>query len=394
MLFQTLDDKKECVAVYTAGDLTKEIPSDISRTWSYSNFLYNYDIEYAQLYCAGKTLSEICPTHLQDKWDRVSYKLKAFLRSFQTSKVSLNENCFFDMTPKRFLLEYCEIKNEICDWVFTKYEKPENYNLLLNTQRVLSDIRYRKLNLNLSPLKIYFHENKAKSLFKRFSNEEAYCVYDLFGSKTGRLTTKPNSFPIHNLKKEYRSIIEPTNDLLVELDYNAAEARVVLGLLGKKQPDIDIHQYHADELYRGLLTRNDAKTRFFAWLYNPESQDYLSNREYDRDLILGQHYVDGKVSNIFNRNIEVDNFRAFNYLIQSTCADLVLEKMHNIHDILRDRKSYISFTLHDSIVIDLAKEDKHLINLIINEFKLTKFGKFKISISAGNNYGNLKLINN
>ena len=122
------------------------------------------------------------------------------------------------------------------------------------------------------------------------------------------------------------------------------------------------------------------------------SQDYLSNREYDRDLILSHHYVDGKVRNIFNREIEADNFHAFNYLIQSTCADLVLEKMHNIHNMLRNRKSYVAFTLHDSIIIDLAKEDKEMINLIIKEFSNTKFGKFKISINAGNNYGNLKLI--
>ena len=394
MLFQTLDDKKECVTAFINGDFCDDIPPDASRTWNYSNFLYDYDIDYAQIFCLGKSLNDVCPAHLVDKWENTSNKLKAFYRSFHTAKINLNENCFFDMAPKRFLSEYCLVKNEICDWVFANFKKPVNYNLLLNSQKVVTDIKYRKMNINLSPLKKYFHEKKAKQIFKTFSNTDAFCRYNIFGSKTGRLTTLPNSFPIHTLKKEYRSIIEPTNDLLVELDYNAAEARVVLGLLNKSQPNTDIHQYHADELYRGLLSRDEAKTRFFAWLYNPESQDHLSNREYDRDSILNQYYIDGKVRNIFNREIEADNFHAFNYLIQSTCADLVLDKMYNIHDILRSRKSFISFTLHDSIVIDLAKEDKELINLIINEFSNTKFGKFKISINAGKNYGNLKLINN
>ena len=393
MLFQTLDDKNECVNTFINGELYKQMPSDISKTWSYSNFLWDHDIEYAQIYCKGKTLDEACPAHLSDRWERVSTRLKAFIRSFHTASVNLNENCFFDMTPQRFLLEYCSVKNEISKWVFKNYERPANYELILNTQKVLSDMKYRKLNLNLSPLKKFFHEKKARALFKNFSDVDAYCRYNVFGSKTGRLTTTPDSFPIHTLKKEYRSIIEPNNDILIELDYNAAEARVVLGLLNKKQPDIDIHQYHVDNLYRGLLTRNEAKTRFFAWLYNPESQDYLSNREYDRDLILSRYYTDGKVRNIFNRVIEADNFHAFNYLIQSTCADLVLEKMHNICNMLRNRKSYVAFTLHDSIIIDLAKEDKELINSIIKEFELTKFGKFKISINAGKNYGDLKLIN-
>ena len=226
MLFQTLDDKKDCYTTYIEHKFVDEIPNNVSRTWSYSNFLYQYDIEYAQIYCGGRTLGEVCPSHLQDRWDSVSNKLKAFIRSFHTASVDLNDNCFFDLTPKRFLAEYCTIKNDICEWIFDNYKKPTNYENLVNTQKVISDIKYRKLNLNLTPLKKYFHEKRARNLFKTYSSQDAYCRYDVFGSKTGRLSTMSGSFPIHNLKKEYRSIIEPNNDLLVELDYNAAASRV------------------------------------------------------------------------------------------------------------------------------------------------------------------------
>ena len=108
---------------------------------------------------------------------------------------------------------------------------------------------------------------------------------------------------------------------------------------------------------------------------------------------MERYYLDGSVNNIFNRNIECDDFHAFNYLIQSTCADIVLDKMYNIYELLKHHRSYITFSMHDSIIIDFAKEDKYLIKEIISEFKDTKLGSFKSSIKAGINYNNLKLIN-
>ena len=392
MLFQTLDDKEDCVSVYVGGEMMPYLPPDISRTWSYSNFLIDKDVDYAQIYCGGQSLNDVCPVHLLPIWQKIHDSLKAYYRSFSTSKISLNENCFFDMVPKRFLMEYCEVKNEICEWVFQKYDRPANYNLLVNAQKVISDMKYRQLNIDVSYMKKHFHEKKARDLMQEYSKREAYCDFNLFGSKTGRLATMPNSFPIHNLKKEYRGMINCNNDFFIELDYNAAEARVVLGLMGKEQPGQDIHEWHASTIYRGLLTRNDAKTRFFSWLYNPESEDYLSNREYDRQSLLREYYKNSKISTVFDRSINCDKAHAFNYLIQSTCADMVLEKMYNVFDLLRDRKSYIAFTLHDSIIIDFSSKDKDLLPFILTEFQNTRFGRFKISVHAGENYGNLKKI--
>ena len=43
MLFQTLDDKNECVGIYYDGDLyfNDELPEGISETWAYAPFLSN-----------------------------------------------------------------------------------------------------------------------------------------------------------------------------------------------------------------------------------------------------------------------------------------------------------------------------------------------------------------
>ena len=109
MLFQTLDDKSECVGYFSSGKLYfGDLPDSATKTWNYSAHLKDRNIQYAKLYCGGKLLDEACPDHLRDEWTKVSAKLKAHFRSFATAKISLSDHCFFDLVPKQFLLE---IKN-------------------------------------------------------------------------------------------------------------------------------------------------------------------------------------------------------------------------------------------------------------------------------------------
>ena len=68
----------------------------------------------------------------------------------------------------------------------------------------------------------------------------------------------------------------------------------------------------------------------------------------------------------------------------------ILQKMIKIYDILEGKRSYISFCVHDSIVIDLHKDDKYFMKDIMDEFSNTRFGKFKSNIKTGKNFGELK----
>jgi len=71
LLFQTLDDKEQCAAIYLDGHITDELPDGLTRTWSYSSFLKDRDIEYAKIYCGGKSLDEVCPEHLKEEWNKI-----------------------------------------------------------------------------------------------------------------------------------------------------------------------------------------------------------------------------------------------------------------------------------------------------------------------------------
>ena len=46
--------------------------------------------------------------------------------------------------------------------------------------------------------------------------------------------------------------------------------------------------------------------------------------------------------------------------------------------------------MHDSLVIDFAKEDVSLLDKIIEEFSNTELGKYVVNISVGRDFGAMK----
>jgi hypothetical protein len=228
LIFQTLDDKNECVGIYTEGKLSfDELPDGLTACWAPVPYLEGREIEYASLYCEGKTPDQVCPDSLRDDWDECNEKMKAFYRSFMLGRVSLDENCFFDLIPVRFLVKYCELRTKITKHVLDTYEKPKNYDYLLKMTKFLTKISHNQLNIDLSGLNSMMHREKTRNFREKAQNLPKYVRYNLFGTKTGRLTTKRSSFPIMTMNKEFRSVVKPNNDYFLELDFNAAEIRTL-----------------------------------------------------------------------------------------------------------------------------------------------------------------------
>ena len=124
MLFQAIDDNKNCVGIYTNGELIFDnLPSDLTKTWKYAEYLDGRQIEYAYIYTGGKSLIEVCPESLLDDWKRVKKKFEAYLKTFQIAKVSLFDNCLYDLVPQGFLKEFFDVRNNITEHVFENYKK-------------------------------------------------------------------------------------------------------------------------------------------------------------------------------------------------------------------------------------------------------------------------------
>lgn len=394
MYFQTLDDKGECVGVYKNGKLYfEELPEGLTRTWKYAEYLEEGSVEYANLYCGGLSLGDACPPYLVDDWLAIENKLKAFYRSFMLAKVNLDENCFFDLVPKPFLMRYCEIRNKITKYVFENYEKPKNYDYMLGLTKLLTRIRRQKLNIDVSNLSKAAHLSKYRQAIKKFSKIDPYCRYNINGTKTGRLTTQKASFPIMTMDKDFRSIVRPTNGWFVELDFNAAELRTLMALGGSKTPLQDIHDWNMHNLFPRGTTRDEAKQKFFSWLYDEKKTNPYLSRYYDRDKVRQLYWSNGMVRTMFGKEIPADQSHALNYIIQSTTAELVLQQVIKIDKMLESMNTFIAFTIHDNVVLDMPFEERYNIPMLVEEFSNTGLGKFLVNVKAGTNFGNLRTLN-
>ena len=391
MLFQTLDSKQECVRVYKDGALLFDEIGELhdfagTHTWSYAAYLEGRDIEYASLYC-GVSLDRVCPEHLRNDWDYVNERLQAYMRSIIEAKISLDDVCFYDMVPERFLADYCYMKDQICNFVFENYPKPKNYDHLLATARLAHKISQQKVNLSWSSMRRQMHKKAIREQVKKLKRVSPYCKYNIFGTKTGRLTPRKNSFPILTLSKEMRKVIQPTNDYFVSFDFNGAELRTLLALGGSQQPSSDIHEWNRANVFRKNGTREEAKKRLFSWLYNPDSNDRLLEKFYDRNALVNQFWDGKHVSTPYGRNIEVDKRRALNYLIQSTTSDMVLEQAAKLDALLEGKKTRIAFIIHDEVVLDVKKGEEAILPALESTFADTRFGTYLVGAKESADYG-------
>jgi len=383
LFFQTLDDKRECVGVYANGKLHfDEIPTGLTKTWRYTGSIVEPGIEYAWLYAQGKTLQEACPEELQADLERAQKRFNAYMKAFKIGKIDMRHHCFFDLVPENFLMEFCEIKNKVTEHVFKTYEKPTNYDLLEGSHRLLHKIKYQNLNLNKEGCRELYYSSRGRSKANELMKNYYYVDYNLFGTVTGRLTTSPISFPMLTLKKEFRKLVKPHNDWFISLDYNAAELRTFLHLMGEEQPEEDVHEWNVKHVFGGKQDRETAKTLFFAWLYNPES-DAIKADQYDRKKLLDKWYDNGYIKTPYGREILVDERKALNYLIQSTTSDRVLSRAIEIDKLLEGSNSFVSHIVHDEIVIDLDDSERQMLPTLKGLFETDNF---KANVRAAKNY--------
>ena len=397
MLFQIIDNKQQCPNIYANKAVISEPQyNKLSQTWSYNSVLKDQNIKYAYLYAQGQNLDQCCPDILKEKWNEVKEKHFAYIKSFEEAKVQFKDYCFYDLVPVNFVIEYFDIKSQITEHVLDSYEKPSNYNFLVELSALIFEIEQNPLSIDLSALDDKLHQLRTRNIKEKLMRLRPYISYNLFGTITGRLTTKKDSFPILTLDKNYRKTIKPQNDWFIELDFNAAELRCLLALNNQLQPPEDIHEWHGKIFNRLLdceMSRTEIKRKIFGWLYGPPNASLgipQVQRYYDKQKALEKYWNGEEIINPFDRKIKADEFHALNALIQSTTSDTFLRRAIAVNKLLKGRKSFTMGLIHDSMVIDFDRNDKDILENLISEFGDTDMGVFKVNASLGTNFGNMR----
>jgi hypothetical protein len=199
------------------------------------------------------------------------------------------------------------------------------------------------------------------------------------------------------MNKEFRSVVKPTNGYFLELDFNAAEIRTLLSLADASQPREDIHAWNlAQGMGEAVKTREDAKKAFFSWLYDEKKKNEKLEEIYRRGDVQKKYFkikkfsAGGIVTTPFGNTMHTDYRHALSYLIQGTTAEMVLRQAIKIDEFLKDYKSFIAFTVHDSIVLDISKDETNLFPKLLGLFADTELGIFKVNASFGEDFGSLR----
>lgn len=229
-----------------------------------------------------------------------------------------------------------------------------------------------------------------------------YIKYNPF-TPYGRFGLYDNSYNILSDSKESRKNIKPISDdfKLLEMDYNAFEIRVLLALCKIKQPQEDL--YNILHKKQDHLSRPEFKSNLIASLYSnhPERtplQSLISKRFLKERFPI----VNNKITNIFGKTMDCEEYYYFTRLIQSTSAYIFFQQVWQMIAFLVKfgYKSQVAFCIHDSLCIQLHKDELHLIQTIKDilssvELKSINYSDtFPMKVKLGTNYATLKDISN
>lgn len=376
----------DCDECFVQGEFTtlSSLPKDKEQTY----FTHRWHPKLSEVACKEILVLEAYQKPINfdvPEFKKSEEEMRSHLKAISCAKVP-QSICLLKLVPDFIYKRFCESKSKILESFLWDNEKPKNYEHFLNIKKMVDSISRREVVLDPSRV-------KSTKQLKLVRSDLRKVAYDPCGTATGRLTTKKGSFPIMTLSSKDRSFIVPTNDLFVEFDFNAAEIRTLLSLSGSEQPSCDIHEWNRALLGDTCTDRKSAKEQFFAWLYNPSRVDQSLEKSYNKSIY--KHFydpIDSIVSTPFGRQLHVDESKALNYLIQSTSSDMMLEQAHKVGIGLQNAAhgSFIKFLMHDSILLDIKKQDLPLMSNMLEVFSKTRFGKYLINVRYGKDFSNLK----
>ncbi len=376
MILQTLDINKNCLGIFCEGRLyfeKEKMAKKISSTklaWKHSPILKDEKHKYLFLLAKQRPLHQFSPN--REDFIEIENTLSCQSKALKSAKVDMSEGCLFDAIPDFQVEKYFSLREEALFNLLKIENFSQDYEILHKAHVLASTI---------SKQDILFDQKKRR------------ICYNIFGSATGRLTTEKGSLPILSLKKEQRALVKPSNDLFLEIDLNAAEVRTLLALSGKPQPPGDIHEWISTEVYKGKLSREESKIKLFSWLYNFSSSDIELSKFFSRQIFRDFYCPEKQILKTpFGRQLKVEERKAQNYLLQSTTSDIVIENAYKIVKFLKEKKTKLAFTLHDSIVLDMAKEDIKMIRKVKKIFDTNKWGVFSSTCKLGKDFGNMRRI--
>jgi len=359
---------------FTNGELTTELPSKGSWIYEhpeninlYNHFNYIFSLTHNSFGSVVKNC-ESYKTYL-----KALHGIDKYFKIVQQTKIKLTPDNISKVIPVSPLKEYLKAKEDCLREIIGQQEElPENYEWFKRLY-VLSKV------MNNS-LKLVEGDKYSEYSFK----------YDIHGTLTGRWIARSSNGSFFQWPKERRAIIKPWNDYFVELDFNGADLRTLLGLQNASQPSQDVHKYNMSIL--GWDDREKAKKGAFRLLYGRSGEDNELTEIYDRNVWRSYVNSKGLIENPYGRQLDIIEGKELPHLVQATSHDILLEQTMRVYKKLMGSKSFVGFIFYDALILDMKREDLGILKDLEETFADTRFGTMKVNIKKGTDYYNMEEI--
>ena len=316
------------------------------------------------------------------------FDVKKFI-PFIMSKVS---NFEFSDDEKKSMERNC-VKDNITQWLssreinFSKDFKKSGFDLVVKGENRLGKVSYsnkRTLTGRIVACSAYNPQNLDKK-----TQDRANIISRFFGGK------------------------------IIVFDYTSFEARIALYFCEDKEFIQKFYNKDIHILTAGIIFGNAAITREnrefaksinnqilygaskntvmqkLSYLSNPEEVYYnitqfLSPLLKKSDFLIEWLKESGYLVNQWGTIIRPEkDFASFNNIFQSSAVEIIVDKLYEIKDFLKNRKSQFMFQVHDSLVFDIHPDESFIIKDLARLIMCYKDMHFGISYSSGYNYKDL-----
>jgi hypothetical protein len=194
-----------------------------------------------------------------------------------------------------------------------------------------------------------------------------YTRYNLY-NQTGRPTNTFNGINFLAIPKDvhHRDCIVANNDYLVEFDFDGYHVRLISKEIGYELPKESIHEYFG-KLYfdKDVLTEEEyklSKTITFKQLYGGVMEDYRhlgffqKMQQYIESMTL-ESKVTLPTGLTLNCPPDMTKIKLFNYMVQNLETKNNTEKILQLKEYLKGKKTRLVLITYDAFLFDFDKDD-------------------------------------
>jgi hypothetical protein len=230
--------------------------------------------------------------------------------------------------------------------------------------------------------------------------DKMYSCYNLY-NLTGRPTNSFNGINFLAIPKEndFRSCFLPSNDFLVEFDFDAYHLRLIARLISFECPKESFHEYLGKQYFnKEELTEEEykeSKTITFKQLYGGVDKKYkhipffAKMEEFAEDVWKAYKTQKGyklHTGRVIRPDDSMTKYKLFNYVVQNMETAENIYKIQQIQKYLKtaEAKTKLILITYDSFLFDFSKKDG---KKTLQEIKtILEFGEMKVKHKHGTNY--------